>query len=313
VIPLAYVTAGDYLSGFIIHTLRMKSRIVLATVLSASCIMSACTKTEDNLPPPAAVVKLETDYSTYLLSTVIYPASPDMPYTRDAITLQYDSLKRITQSLASGVYTSYSYEADKITETMYVNSVSLTNMTSQTVYYYDNNKNISHHTTAWYNKPASVADYTRLDITEYEYNAEGYLVALKSAMFGSILFAESRFTWTNGNLTHQENIHYNISTNPSTVLGTDVIDFSYDERPLYPESQFLYEGADLRISKANRNNVTGIILQKYDPLDGRSNSFKTIEYTYLESGKRLSNVAMKATTTQDKSIMGDISFGYTSR
>src|SRR5687768_2337204 len=127
----------------------MKTGPLLIPVLVALCIISACTKntrsvTPDPLPP--VVTQPEPDYSQCLLSAVDYVYVQGMPVMMDPITMEYDSLKRLTAQSSRSFYSKFSYDTHKIIQTTWLNAISDSTTHARYVYTFDNNGRLLYNT-----------------------------------------------------------------------------------------------------------------------------------------------------------------------
>lgn len=272
----------------------MKTSTKLIACLLVLSLASSCSK-KDSSPEE---VDTTPDRSNCLLSTVTYADKPEMPYSKSNLTLKYDAEKRIIQQSGGGNFTEYIYQPGKIITKGYINSINILNQVSEDVFTLGVND--SRITERVYRDIGG--SYT--DKTVYEYNAEGYLTGKKLYKYGGSLASESKFSYENGNLVTREDIYYGSPARP-----TDKVYYKYDNTAFFPEAVFLPEVTDVQTGKPNKNNIVEITVEKTS-INGWSDTYKTIQYSYTAKGKRLAEVKMTATTAQGKNITSSISFDY---
>ncbi len=288
----------------------MKTKWMAVSIFAALCALAACSKKDspnNDVKPPAV------DSSKCLLTKVNYVSQPNMAYTRDPFTLTYDNSKRIVSKVGRSFTVLYSYESGKIIERSYAGSVADSNLSNRYIYILDNNSRIVYHINYYYVKPKSEDDYLFKDSTDYQYDTEGYLLSLK-LYSSNLLVEESKFIYQNGNLAQREKTYYQFGANPAVKRGADTLTYTYDSKPWYPESAYLYEVQDfmdIKTGKPNKNNVTGIQCKMYDPSGTNLiPHYTSIQYVYLTYGPKISRVDMTATTTKDQTINTYIGFEY---
>jgi len=276
--------------------------LFIALSLSTACSKKGASGDSSNNPVDA------TDYSGCLLSNINHAVKTGLPYYRSDMIFQYDSLKRITQTNAEGVFWAYNYTPGKTIIYQYLNSVTSANLIGRLVYTLDNNGRIATHYSPLNNMNDDfIYGQGRL---ENEYNTDGYLVGQKSYASGTTLNREAKFTYQNGNLTQRINTYYDAYINIGKIQGADTIDYTYDNTNWFPEAIYLNEITDVEGGKPNKNNVTSIKLKPYYP-GGAADYYTSIQYTYFVKGKRLEKVALTGNSLKGLTNVKDtITFRY---
>jgi hypothetical protein len=284
----------------------MKNKWIIVPVL-ALCAFAACSKKDsgDNTPPAPTV-----DSSKCLLTEVKYDYIQNAPYYNDNINFTYDSLRRLTLRQAGGFYYTYSYESAKVTVRMYVNSIADSNLNNRYVYSLDANGRITSHLKYYYFRPKSENDYRGQDSTAYQYDAEGYIIDLKT--YGSSgVTGETKYTYLNGNLTQLEKIYY---TGGGVKDGSDIMAYTYDNTPSVPEAEYLYQVNEYRLfktGKPNKNNIISVQCNlDSDHIPYQQDAYTSIQYAYSVKGTKVEKVTMTAGTMKGRTINSAINFSY---
>jgi hypothetical protein len=302
----------------------MRTFRLLTPVLTALCIITACSKKVEQNPdetPPETKPQPVIDSSQCLLSAVDYGYVQGMPVMMDPITMEYDSLKRLTAQSSRSLYSKFSYDTRKITQTMWLNYISDSTTHARYVYTFDNNGRLLYNTyTMFY--MSNTNDNWLIDSTGYEYDANGYLTTLntynvyqKYGAPNTKIKQERKFFYQGGNMVRRENVYYDVLGDPynSIRLGADTITCTYDTTAWFPEAQYLYYIRDVfafTAGKPNKNNVTGMELKLYDISHVAADMYKTIQYSYAENGKRLAKVTMTGITVKGATVNTSIGFSY---
>jgi hypothetical protein len=302
----------------------MRTLRLLTFVLTALCIITACSKKTEQDPgvketPPET--NPVTDSSQCLLSGVDYVYVQGMPVTTDPITMEYDSLKRLIAQSSRSLFSKFSYDTRKIIQTTWLNTISDSTTHARYVYTFDNNGRLLYTTyTMFY--MFNTNDNWLIDSTAYVYDADGYLttqhtynVYQKYAIPYTKIKQERKFFYQGGNMVRRENVYYDVLGNPynSIRLGADTITYAYDTTAWFPEAQYLNYIRDVfafTAGKPNKNNVTGMELKLYDIMHISADQYKTIQYSYAVKGKRLAKVTMTGTTVKGAIVNTSIGFSY---
>jgi hypothetical protein len=148
----------------------MRTLRLLTPVLTALCIISACSKKVDpDVIETASETKPQpvTDSSQCLLSAVDYVYVQGMPVITDPITMEYDSLKRLTAQSSRSFFSRFSYDTRKIIQTTWLNTLSDSTTHGRYVYTFDNNGRLLYNTyTMFY--MSNTNDNWLIDSTGYE-------------------------------------------------------------------------------------------------------------------------------------------------